>query len=357
MMRKIFVIGLVSLVLAVSFAADSTAQGISGAYCLKIPPGARANGMGQSYVALTDDALSLWWNPAGMSMVEGSAVDLMHSQLVPGLASDVFFEYIGGVRNIGGGITIGAAIQYLTYGEWEATNTSGDVLGIASSYEVSPVIGGSVKLMDNLSIGMNFKFVYISLAPAWAAPEGKEGKGHSVAVDLGGIWRTPEFDILGLFDFVEIPFFDIPWFDGIPGIELPEYNVRRLSLAMCLSNFGPSVTYVDSDQAAPLPRTVRAGFSYTPYFDELVELRFVGDIERELIIVDVSNIYHVGSEFVYANLFAIRAGYVYDDDGAIKAPTYGLGFIFNDRIRIDYASVPQSIELGRVHRWSLGVSF
>ena len=73
--------------------------------------------------------------------------------------------------------------------------------------------------------------------------------------------------------------------------------------------------------------------------------------------MDVSNIYHVGSEFVYANLFAIRAGYVYDDDGAIKAPTYGLGFIFNDRIRIDYASVPQSIELGRVHRWSLGVSF
>ncbi|HMA75685.1 MAG TPA: PorV/PorQ family protein, partial [Candidatus Krumholzibacteriaceae bacterium] len=205
-------------------------------------------------------------------------------------------------------------------------------LGTASSFEFSPVIGGSIRIMDNLSIGMNFKFVYISLAPEWATVEGKEGKGHSVAVDMGAIWKVPELDLFGR-------------------------RIKRLNLGMCLSNFGPSVSYVDSDQAAPLPRTVRAGFSYAPYLDEVVELRFVGDIERELIIVDVSNIYHVGSEFVYSDLFAVRAGYIYDEDGDIKAPTYGLGFIFNDRIRVDYASVPQSVELGRVHRWSIGVAF
>lgn len=333
-MKKSIFILLFSFIFALYFAPDSSAQGTSGAYSLKIPPGARANGMGQSNVALVGDATSLWWNPAGMSMVEGSVVDLMHSQLVPGLASDVFFEYIGGVRNLGGGIAVGAAVQYLTYGEWQAMSDDPNAppLGTASSFEVSPVIGGSIKLMDNLSIGMNFKFVYISLAPKWATVEGKEGKGHSVAVDMGAIWRVPELDFFGR-------------------------RIKRLSLGMCLSNFGPSVSYVDSDQAAPLPRTVRAGFSYTPYLDEVVELRFVGDIERELIIVDVSNIYHVGSEFVYSDLFAVRAGYIYDEDGDIKAPTYGLGFIFNDRIRVDYASVPQSVELGRVHRWSIGVSF
>ncbi|MCD6379963.1 PorV/PorQ family protein, partial [bacterium] len=299
-MKRVFVILLAGFVLVVFATADSVAQGISGAYSLKIPPGARANGMGQSNVALVNDGTSLWWNPAGMSFVQGSAVDLMHSQLVPGLASDVFFEYIGGVRNIGGGVSIGAAIQYLTYGEWEATMEGGQSLGIASSFEVSPVIGGSIKIMDNLSIGMNFKFVYISLAPKWATVEGKEGKGSSVAVDMGAIWRVPELDLFG-------------------------YRISRLNLGMCLSNFGPSISYIDSDQAAPLPRTVRGGFAYTPYFDEVAELRFVGEIERELIIVDVSSIYHGGAEFIYANLFAIRAGYVYDDDGDIKAPTYGLG--------------------------------
>jgi hypothetical protein len=335
-MKRVFIILLAGFVLVVFTAADSVAQGISGAYSLKIPPGARANGMGQSNVAMVDDATSLWWNPAGMSLVEGSAFDLMHSQLVPGLASDVYFEYIGGVYNLGGGVSVGAAIQYLTYGEWEAMDEDGNPYpihsSIAHSFEISPVIGGSIKIMDNLSIGMNFKVVYISLAPAWATVDKKDGKGSSVAVDVGAIWKVPELDLFG-------------------------YRISRLNLGMCLSNFGPSISYIDSDQAAPLPRTVRGGFSYTPYYDEVAELRFVGEIERELINIDVSNIYHAGAEFVYANLFAIRAGYVYDDDGDIKAPTYGLGFIFNDRIRVDYGSVPQSVELGRVHRWSIGATF
>lgn len=332
MKKNLLTIFTIVLTLSVFQASGLSAQGVAGAYSLKIPPSARANGMGQSYVALAEDGTSIWWNPAGMAMIGRSAVDLMHSQLVPDLASDVFFEYVGGVYDIGGGITLGGAVQYLTYGEWEATAPGGASLGIASSYEVAPVIGGAMKLMDNLSIGMNFKFVYISLAPEWASPEGKEGKGHSVAVDLGGIWKVPEFDIMG-------------------------YRVSRLNVGACLSNLGPSITYIDSDQAAPLPRTFRGGIAYTPIIDELVQLRFATEIERELVISDVSNIYHVGTEFVYTNLFAVRAGYIHDHDGGVKDATYGLGFIFNDRIRIDYASVPQNVELGRVHRWSIGVTF
>ncbi len=311
---------------------NASSQGIAGAYSLKIPPSARANGMGQSYVALSDDATSMWWNPAGMAMIEQPAIDLMHSQLVPDLASDVFFEYLGGIYNIGGGIMVGGAVQYLTYGEWQATGEQGENLGTESSYEVAPVVGGAMKFMENLSIGINFKFVYIHLADAQYTQDGKEGKGSSVAVDLGGIWKVPSFEVLG-------------------------YRVERLNLGACLSNFGPSISYIDSDQAAPLPRTFRGGFAYTPVMDELARLTFASDIERELVISDVSNIYHVGSEFVYSNLFAVRAGYIHDKDGKIKDATYGLGFIFNNRIRVDYASVPQSEELGRVHRWSIGVTF
>ena len=73
------------------------AQGESGAHSLIIPPGARANGLGQSYVAISDDATGIWWNPAGLAFVN-RAVDLMHSQLVPELASDDFYEYFH-VRN------------------------------------------------------------------------------------------------------------------------------------------------------------------------------------------------------------------------------------------------------------------
>jgi hypothetical protein len=51
------------------------AQGEAGAHCLIIPPSARANGLGQSYVAIADDATGIWWNPAGLAFVN-RAVDL-----------------------------------------------------------------------------------------------------------------------------------------------------------------------------------------------------------------------------------------------------------------------------------------
>ena len=94
-MLKNLTICALAAVLAFSMAGNLRAQGEAGAHSLIIPPGARANGLGQSYVAIADDATGIWWNPAGLAFVNTS-VDLMHSQLVPELASDVFYEYFGG---------------------------------------------------------------------------------------------------------------------------------------------------------------------------------------------------------------------------------------------------------------------
>ncbi len=88
-------------------AAGAFAQGESGAHCLIIPPSARANGMGQTYVAISDDATSSWWNPAGLAFLDKS-VDIMYSQLVPELASDVKYAYFGGSTKLSGLGTIGA---------------------------------------------------------------------------------------------------------------------------------------------------------------------------------------------------------------------------------------------------------
>jgi hypothetical protein len=330
MLKTIRIVATAALIAAVPF-GSLMAQGEAGASSLIIPPSARANAMGQSYVAVSDDATAIWWNPGGIAFL-GTVVDLMHTQLVPDLASDVFYEYVGGTYKVQGIGTVGAAVMYLTYGDYEVTRMDPDPIGTASAWEIAPTVSGAVKLMDALGVGMNLKFVYVSLAPAWATLEGQKGKGHSVAVDIGALWRVPEFNLLG-------------------------YRVSRLNLGMCVSNLGPSITYVDSDQAADLPRNLRVGFAYTPIFSDVSKLTVVADFNRPLVEFDRSPTYHAGGEFVYANLIAVRAGYVHDKDGVIKDATYGLGFIFNNRVRIDWASVPQSEELGRVHRWSVGVTF
>ena len=289
--------------------------------------------MGQSYGAIANDATAMWWNPAGMAFVEYHAIDLMHSQLVPDLASDVYFEYLAGIIKIAGIGTVGFAFQYLTYGEWTAT----DVDGVAderkaSSWEIAPMIGGAVKLGDQLALGMNLKFIYISLAPAWATLEGTSGTGSSVAVDFGALWKIPDF--------------------GLSSVKF-----RRMNLGLTVSNLGPSITFMNRDQAAALPRNLRGSFAWAPLWNDDGKWILTTEINRPMVEWDRSNTYHVGTEFLYANMIALRLGYIHDHDGNIKSATYGLGFVINNKVRIDWASVPQSEDLARVHRWSLGVNF
>src|SRR5438105_9963187 len=61
---------------------------------LDIQPGGRQNGMGAAGVALTGDATGMtWWNPAGLGFADHSAIQVTYAQLVPGLATDVSYNY------------------------------------------------------------------------------------------------------------------------------------------------------------------------------------------------------------------------------------------------------------------------
>src|SRR5881409_2315229 len=104
---------------AILLAGSAFAQGGTGLE-LDIHPGARQNGMGAAGVALADDATGVtWWNPAALGFVTRSAVDLTYAQLVPGLASDVSYNYAGYVQPIGGGTAFGLGIVFLSYGQSE----------------------------------------------------------------------------------------------------------------------------------------------------------------------------------------------------------------------------------------------
>src|SRR6187431_2044263 len=88
--------GCCCLFLGLSLAArQANAQSEAGAASLQIEPSARANGMGKAQVGIVDDATASWWNPAALAFMDDRQVTLMHSQLVPGLADDVFYEFFG----------------------------------------------------------------------------------------------------------------------------------------------------------------------------------------------------------------------------------------------------------------------
>ncbi|NIM19548.1 MAG: PorV/PorQ family protein [Candidatus Latescibacteria bacterium] len=325
---------IISVLLTIAITALSTsafAVGESGVPSLIIPPGARANGMGSAFVAVADDATASWWNPGGLAFLQKRQLTFMHSQLVPDLASDVYYEYLGYTNEISNFGTLGFSITYLTYGESFKTDNFGNVLDPFTSWEVSGVASFALPIRNNIGIGLSMKFIHADYAPAWATQEGLRGAGSTVAAEIGMLWKFPS---------------------------------KRLNVGAAIANIGPDIAYIDPEQSDPLPTILRVGAAFTATSSDISRLLFTFDIEQSLVWLVQSNIktrrgevWHAGAEYLYLNLLAGRLGYVYDADGDIRAATFGLGFIYKDRIRLDYASVPQAQDLERVHRWSIGMSF
>ncbi len=319
------VIALVALLLLPLFVLPAAAS-VAGAHSLQIPPGARFNGLGQAGVALADDATAPWWNPAGMAFMQGRTLGLMHSQLVPDLADDIYFEYASWVHNMPDWGTYGVSLIYLSYGESVKTTDSPEAEGTFSSFEVSPAISYGVRLDSNTGIGLTLKYVRVDLAPVDAVPDfDRDGAGSSVAVDLGFLRKFG----------------------------------TRASLGAVLSNFGPNISFINDEQSDPLPRHIKLGASYLAYASDYGHVLVTGDY-NQMLVDGGPTVYNGGSEFQYMDIMAMRIGWMHDDDGDITAPTFGGGFhvgLGGSEFYLDYASVPQASGLDRVHRFSFEMLF
>jgi len=300
---------------------------VAGVHSLHIPPGARANGLGETSVAIANDATAAWWNPAGLAFMRGRTLGLMHTQLVPDLANDIYYEYAGWVSHMSGWGSYSVNFIYLSYGKSYHTGDSPDVLDEFYSYEFSPSIAYGVQLGENTAIGLGLKYARVDLAPTRVILdfEGK-GAGSSMGVDFGLLQRF-----------------------------------GNLQLGAVVNNIGPNISFVNNEQSDPMPRHVKLGGAYTYYLpDNLGHLLFTADY-NQMIVSGGPMILNGGSEFQYGNIFALRTGYVYDPDGDITDFTFGVGFqvgVGENRILfVDYANIPQASELDRVHRFSLELGF
>jgi hypothetical protein len=303
---------------------------IGGAQSLYIQPGARPAGMGDCYASVADDASACYWNPAGLAfMPMEKNLILMHSELVPDWG-DVYYEYAAYAQKVEGLGTLAGSVTYLTYGEQVATEEgSPDPVGTFNSYEVIPSLAYATTLTENIALGINLKFIWVDLAPESVTFGQGEGSGTTFAGDLGVLY------VMG---------------DG------------RLRVGSALQNVGPKIAYIDEEQSDPLPRNWKLGASYKVLSDEMNELMVCGEYNKSLVIYedffDLSTgvILNTGLEYRYYDLLALRAGYVYDEDGEIKDFAYGMGLKYKDWA-FDIASIPQAEGLKRPFRFSLSAVF
>ena len=84
----------------------------TSAQFLKIGVGSRAIALGGSFVAQANDLSALYWNPAGLAAVSGSAVQLAYTQYL----ADVGYSYAAFGTSLGAAGTIGFSVLYLDSG-------------------------------------------------------------------------------------------------------------------------------------------------------------------------------------------------------------------------------------------------
>ena len=305
-------------------ASQAGATSTAGAMCLQIPPGVRGEAMGTMFITEANDYSARWWNPAGLAFVEHNIVGTMYSQLVPGLADDVYFMYLGWVAPTYSIGTLQFDLTYLSYGQSEATDVNGLPNGTFKSYELAPAAGLGFKFLPNLGVGVAVKYVRIDLAPKEVLqdPAGAgSGVGASWAFDLGALYR---------------------------------YN--RLRVGGVVSNLGPDITFIDAEQSDPMPRTLRLGGMYDIVQNDIGQVRAGLEWERSLVALSTAPVYHGGAEFVYLNNYALRLGYLNDATGDVKGFSGGFGVSWAGAT-LEYANVPQATDLDRVHRFALWLKY
>lgn len=285
---------------------------------LTIYPGARAVGMGGAFASIGDDATTLYYNPGAISFFDRNEVLLQHSNWLPQLWPDMYYEFIGFIKPIFPYGNIGIHGIYLTTGETEAQLPDGSTIARFRNFDLAVGISYGVKIGENTGIGSTAKVVYSFLAPDWLVRKLYPETGG------GGSALTYAFDFGMLYQF-----------------KFP----RGLNFGISLLHIGPSVKFTKKGGGAdPLPYTLKAGFSYRPIYTQAHKITAAVEITKVVVKLfkdwkDEGFDYvwrdtwkNIGIEYTYYDFISVRAGYFEDRAGARVGYTFGGGLSFKSFI-------------------------
>ena len=351
-MKKIQLLA-AAVVLALLPASGMAQVAITAVPFLQIEPDSRGAAMGNTGVAIADNADALFWNPAGLAFQTDNQASITHSNWLANFqVDDLFYDYLVGKYYVEGLGTVGAHLTYLNLGEQIQTNEdSPDIISKFNSYELAFGLSYGFQMNENLGLGTSLRLIYSSLASGTSVSQQKVNPGSSVAVDLAMLYKSDPFDLGG--------------------------NQGHFSAGLNLSNLGPGIQYTDNAQKDPLPTLLRFGIALDYNLDpqgynritiasdvskimarkEAIEVqsgdsvrteyRMIspvkalfeswGPLERNIgtEVVELSVMEQfmigVGAEYWYNNLFSVRGGYYYEDpyNGDRKYITFGAGLRVN----------------------------
>jgi len=282
---------------------------------LKITVGARAAGMGNAFVAVADDASSLYWNAAGIARIDTdkSQLSLNHANWIADLSFDQV-GYIFHVKRIPGAFGI------------HARALSMDPMVETTAYQPDPVTGtGRTFDAGMMTVGLTYARSFTDKFSAGVT-------GNFINEGLAEFsQQTYAFDVGTLYDV----------------------GAFGMKIGMTISNIGSQIQFIDRE--ARIPGIFRVGSSLA--LVERADHRLLGSFEFSHPPDNAERL-NVGAEYAFKNFVFVRSGYNinYDAEGLAA----GAGFHFPVSVAgeadLDYAFTDMK-DLGGVHRFSLTFEF
>ena len=334
---------LVLAALLVPCAGSAVAQkvGSTSMQFLKVLPSARGAALGEAYSVWASGAEAMFWNPAGLALVDGQEFSLTYTDWLFD-AKQGAFAYGTFIRGFG---AVGVQVQYVDFGVFEeSTNerpfiSNPDQPGLTGRTfrPYSYVVGATYArhLTDRFALGLGVKYAFESLFDqATVSAQVRQGVFDEVSTRANGV----------LFDF---------------GIRY-ETGFRSIQIGSSVQNFGADVSY--AVESYPVPLLFRIGIAADlvgtnglfASGHEANQIRAAFDIFHPN---DYAQQMHFGLEYEFANILALRGGYKfeYDSDGLTLGA--GLQHTMGDLgLAIDYSFGSMGTYLGNVQRISVGVA-
>lgn len=317
---------LVLAALAVSFLGGAPAEGAeifrkvgtAGAQFLKIGVGARAVGMGETFVAVADDASAAWWNPAGVARItqEGrSRLTLNHSTW-PADISHEFFAYAFTYGGLPGSYAFSATVLQM---DPIPVRTEFNPGGTGENFDAGSFNLGltwAKNLIDRFAFGLNAKFVHLGL---------EEENADGFVIDLGTLYFT---------------------------------DYKTIRIGMAIQSLGPALTFIDEE--FPMPTMFKVGAAMDAYQSEDHNVLIAFEFDHPS---DNAERASFGTEYSLKAfqpnvLLQVRGGYRYNRDEENLAAGFGVEFPTGSAswIRVDYAFSAMDF-LDDVHKFSAELRF
>ena len=317
-------------------------------------PSARAEALGRSYVAMHGDIMTTFYNPAGLTSLQGVSASASYAS--PYYTPGTSYNYLGASYSVADLGVIAFSRYQFQQGETEIISGNATVIGTVDPTTSVYTVSLASKILTNFSAGINFNLLRyannVSGIVNHLVPE-----SESFYVDLGFQHRLPH--------------------------SVTEKLHGELTMGASLLNANTATTGRETNSAMPkgrLPVQLHLGAAYnvsfhgTPDISDLTTIQLRAQIAyQDVLNSKFFNGTHFGLEFGFLEIAFLRFGYYHqyitDDTRYVYSDsfdelTYGFGIrIPVEKItkgsipmqfRFDITSLPQPTIWDFVYTYNIG---